>query len=180
MSPPCSVHARRPSPPHTFAPIPSLPRIYWVYCRRRPADPDCQPTRGARRWALGIVLHELLAGYPPFFDETPLAVYEKIRIGTYECPRHFSPQSADLVRRLLTADPSKRLGCLKHGAEDIKKHKWFRGLNWVALYNKQLEPVVRPQGGLLGESNFGKFPESVEESGPLLLRDKDKELFGGF
>ena len=73
-----------------------------------------------------------------------------------------------------------RLGYLKGGAEDVKKHKWFRGLNWVALYNKQLEPVVRPQGGLLGESNFGKFPESVEESGPLLLRDKDKELFGGF
>jgi hypothetical protein len=48
------------------------------------------------------------------------------------------------------------------------------------LYNRQLEPVVRPQGGLLGESNFGKFPECVEESGPLLLRDKDKELFGGF
>eukprot|EP00966_Prymnesium_polylepis_P257791 5955242-Prymnesium_polylepis.1 len=34
------------------------------------------------------------------------------------------------------------LGTLAHcgaGAEDIKKHKWFRGLNWAALYNKQME-----------------------------------------
>ena len=40
---------------------------------------------------------------------------------------------------LLTADRLKRIGCLKSGAEDIKKHKWFRGLNWAALYNKQME-----------------------------------------
>ena len=43
----------------------------------------------------------------------------------------------DLIRKLLTADRTKRIGNLKGGAEDIKKHKWYRGLNWAALYNKQ-------------------------------------------
>ena len=32
----------------------------------------------------------------------------------------------DLVKKLLTADRTKRFGCLKDGAEDIKRHKWFK------------------------------------------------------
>merc|ERR1711967_213470 len=91
--------------------------------------------------ALGIVIYEMLAGYPPFFDENPFGIYRKILAGSYEFPRHFEVHAKDLIRKLLTADRTKRIGCLKNGAEDIKKHKWFRGLNWADLYNKQMEYV---------------------------------------
>ena len=47
-------------------------------------------------------------------------------------PRHFDVKAKDLVRRLLT-DRSKRFGCLKSGVEDIKRHKWYKGLDWDAL-----------------------------------------------
>ena len=43
--------------------------------------------------------------------------------GKLEFPRHFEPHARDLVRKLLTADRTKRIGNLKNGAEDIKKHK---------------------------------------------------------
>ena len=79
-----------------------------------------------------------------------------------------------LICRLLHADKKKRIGCLKNGAEDIKKHKWFRGLNWAALYNKQMaSPRVMPE--LTSEddhSAFPSYPDSVEESGPLLEPSK--------
>ena len=55
------------------------------------------------------------------------------------------------------------------GAEDIKKHKWFRGLNWAALYNKQMPAPFVPE--LRDDDDhhyYATYPDSVEESGPLL------------
>jgi hypothetical protein len=32
-------------------------------------------------------------------------------------------------------DPHKRLGAIK-GAEEIKSHPWFNGIDWNDVYNK--------------------------------------------
>ena len=39
------------------------------------------------RWALGILIFEMLAGYPPFFAETPYGIYQKILQGKIDFPR---------------------------------------------------------------------------------------------
>jgi hypothetical protein len=56
--------------------------------------------------------------------------------GKLKFPSHFDPTAKDLVKKLLTADRTKRLGNLKGGADDLKKHKWFRGVDWQGLLNK--------------------------------------------
>ena len=112
-------------------------------------------------------------------------MYQDILKATPDYPQHFDlnlcegveratgvrqPVTPGLLTRLLHPDVRKRIGCLKNGAEDIKKHKWFRGLNWAALYNKQMEPpsfVPRLRGDD-DHALFPSYPDSVEESGPLL------------
>jgi len=101
--------------------------------------------------------------------------------GKLEFPRHFETHARDLIRKLLTADRTKRIGNLKNGAEDIKKHKWYRGLNWAALYNKNIPAYLVPEvSGENDTSQYDNYADSVEESGPLLNAGKDAELFGCF
>eukprot|EP01136_Pigoraptor_vietnamica_P001844 Opistho-1_new@29007 len=131
-------------------------------------------------WALGILIFEMLAGYPPFFDDNPFGIYEKILAGKVQFPAHFESSAKDLVKKLLTADRTKRLGNLKSGAEDLRKHKWFKGIDWAMLQNRQVAAPVVPEVAHEGDTrNFEKYPEPVEEfSGPSV--DPFKNLFKDF
>jgi len=145
-------------------------------------------------WALGVILHEMLAGYPPFYHADSFAIYKLIlqeKITAEGLPNHFETFAKDLIKKLMTRDKTKRIGSSKNGAEDIKKHKWYRGLNWAALYNRAMAPPVpvseSGEAGFvpkLDEGNFAVnfefYPPSNEEAGPILDPNDDKELFGDF
>lgn len=64
-------------------------------------------------WALGVLIFEMLAGYPPFYDDNPLGIYQKIMDGYYEFPPHVEPKARDLIKSFLCADRNVRLGCTK-------------------------------------------------------------------
>jgi len=132
-------------------------------------------------WALGILIYEMLAGFPPFYDENPFGIYQKILAGKIEFPRHFDVNAKDLVKKLLLADRTKRFGCLKAGADDIKKHKWFKGMDWAKVIARELKPPFVPAYQAPNDtSNFDKYPDSVEDRNPPQLKDKDKEAFADF
>eukprot|EP00123_Amoebidium_parasiticum_P014526 comp22538_c0_seq1/m.34237 comp22538_c0_seq1/g.34237 ORF comp22538_c0_seq1/g.34237 comp22538_c0_seq1/m.34237 type:complete len:356 (-) comp22538_c0_seq1:350-1417(-) len=115
-------------------------------------------------WALGILIFEMLAGYPPFFDDNPFGIYEKILSGKVNFPPHFDPYAKDLVRRLLTGDRTKRFGNLKGGADDVKKHKWFKGIDWDVALARGLPPPIIPEVTHAGDTrNFEKYPEMIDE-----------------
>jgi len=133
-------------------------------------------------WALGILIFEMLAGYPPFFDDNPFGIYEKILAGKIQFPSHFDSTAKDLVKKLLMGDRTKRLGNLKNGSDDIKKHKWFKGLDFQLLAEKQLPAPIVPTCTHPGDTNnFENYPEPVEdeaEKGPTV--DPFKNLFLDF
>lgn len=47
--------------------------------------------KGSDWWALGILIYEMLAGYPPYYAENPFEIYQKILKAQLEFPRHFDP-----------------------------------------------------------------------------------------
>lgn len=89
-------------------------------------------------WALGILVFEMLAGYPPFYDENPFGIYTKILAGVIEWPRHIDARAKLFISGLLTADLTKRLGCLRDGAADVKKSMWFAKLDWQSVYDRAI------------------------------------------
>eukprot|EP00792_Barthelona_sp_PAP020_P006387 TRINITY_DN2978_c1_g1_i2.p1 TRINITY_DN2978_c1_g1~~TRINITY_DN2978_c1_g1_i2.p1 ORF type:complete len:376 (-),score=99.91 TRINITY_DN2978_c1_g1_i2:293-1420(-) len=129
-------------------------------------------------WALGILIFEMLAGYPPFYDENPFVVSEKILTDKVYWPRHMDPTSRDLIKRLLARDPSKRFGNLRGGAEDIKRHRFFRDIDWNALYHRRIEAPIKPNVNADGDdSQYDQYPDSDEEDE---FTDYDKAVFDDF
>lgn len=55
----------------------------------------------------------MLVGYPPFYDDNPFGIYEKILNGRVEWPRHLDPVAKDVIKKLLVQDRTKRLGNMK-------------------------------------------------------------------
>lgn len=53
-------------------------------------------------------------------------------------------QLRDLITRLLVKDVTKRLGCMRGAAADVKAHRFFRGLDWDALARKEVQPPWVP------------------------------------
>lgn len=84
-------------------------------------------------WALGVLIFEMLHGWPPFYHDQPMKVYEKIILGKVDFPPSFSKALEDIVAKFLVTNPSKRLGNMKGGIADIFKHKWFGSFDWQSL-----------------------------------------------
>uniref|UniRef100_A0AAZ3PXY4 Uncharacterized protein n=1 Tax=Oncorhynchus tshawytscha TaxID=74940 RepID=A0AAZ3PXY4_ONCTS len=111
-------------------------------------------------WALGVLVYEMAAGYPPFFADQPIQIYEKIVSGKVRFPSHFSSDLKDLLRNLLQVDLTKRYGNLKNGVNDIKGHKWFATTDWIAVYQRKVEaPFVPKFKGPGDTSNFEEYEE---------------------
>lgn len=89
-------------------------------------------------WALGVLIYEMAAGYPPFFADQPIQIYEKIVSGKVKYPSHFSNELKDLLKNLLQVDLTKRFGNLRNGVADIKGHKWFATTDWIAIYQRRV------------------------------------------
>lgn len=90
-------------------------------------------------WAFGILCYEMLCGYPPFRADKPEATYKLIKKAKFECPPYMEKATQDFVGQLLVADHGARLGH-DGDAEQVKKHKFFRGTDWFALMSRQVAP----------------------------------------
>lgn len=84
-------------------------------------------------WALGVLIFEMIHGWPPFYHDQPMKVYEKIITGKVDYPATFTKALEDIVSKFLVKNPSKRLGNVKGGIADITKHKWFGSFDWRGL-----------------------------------------------
>jgi protein kinase A len=121
-------------------------------------------------WAFGVLIYEMAAGYPPFFADQPIQIYEKIVQNKLRYPSHFSTDLKDLLKNLITGDLTKRYGNLKNGINDIRGHKWFQGVDWIATFQRKVPVPFVPKTKNPGDySNFDDYEEE-----PLKIASNDK------
>ncbi|KAD4385046.1 hypothetical protein E3N88_25214 [Mikania micrantha] len=85
-------------------------------------------------WAFGILLYEMLYGYTPFRGKTRQRTFANILHKDLKFPNSIpvSLSAKQLIYRLLHRDPKNRLGS-REGASEVKRHPFFRGINWALV-----------------------------------------------
>lgn len=71
---------------------------------------------------------------------------------------------------------------IQSGAEDVRKHKWFKGLDMQHVLERRLPAPLRPQTTFAGDTrNFEKYPEiDLKEEMRPTGNDPYKSLFKEF
>ncbi|XP_076264769.1 protein kinase, cGMP-dependent at 21D isoform X2 [Rhynchophorus ferrugineus] len=117
--------------------------------------------RAVDYWALGILMHELLTGNPPFTASDPMKTYNLILKGIDMVDFGNVGRSAQsLIKKLCRDLPSERLGYQRGGIMDIRKHKWFQGFDWDGLVARTLpSPIQQLVRGPCDTTNFDCFPK---------------------
>lgn len=88
-------------------------------------------------WSLGTIMYEMLIGYPPFCGQDPTITCKKVMNFQeyFKIPKErISWEASDLLRKLITT-ADQRLG--KNGVEDIKRHPFFKGIDWIKIRQKK-------------------------------------------
>ncbi|PVU91639.1 hypothetical protein BB561_004293 [Smittium simulii] len=132
-------------------------------------------------WAIGILIYEMIVGYPPFFDTNPFGTYYKILFCDLEFPSFVSPSARDIISSFLSVDVSKRLGNLENNAADVVRHPWFFKIDWLKIQDRQILPPIIPKYSFDGDtSNFEFYPEVPIEQEPENGIDPYKSYFVNF
>lgn len=111
--------------------------------------------------------YEMLVGLPPFYSRDCNEMYQRILHDKLRFPPHVSENARSLVAgvstlllspltldsplslspfvQLLERDPSRRLGSGPEDGLEIKRHIFFKDIDWAALDRKEFEPPFDPK-----------------------------------
>lgn len=134
-------------------------------------------------WAFGVLIYQMLLGQSPFRGEDEDEIFDAILSDEPLYPIHMPRDSVDILRKLLTREPDKRLGCGPSDALEIMKHPFFADINWDDVYHKRVKPAFVPT--LRDPTDTSNFDEEFTKEQPKLtpvppLPAAMQEQFRGF
>ncbi|XP_059404175.1 serine/threonine-protein kinase N2-like isoform X2 [Carassius carassius] len=147
---------------------------------------DSMYTRAVDWWGLGVLIYEMLVGESPFPGDDEEEVFDSIVNDEVRYPRFMSPESVSIIQKLLQKNPEKRLGAGEQDANEVKRHRFFQGIEWEALLAKRVKPPFLPS--IKAPADVSNFDEEFTRLKPVLtppqtpffLTTEQQEFFADF
>lgn len=105
-------------------------------------------------WTLGVLMYELYYTKTPFIADSRKEILYNIMNKDPEFPEKEEDGNnknfknfKSIVTKLLRKDPKKRLGrsSKNQGAKKVKKHAFFKSINWAKILDQSYEAPYIPQ-----------------------------------
>ena len=123
-------------------------------------------------WSLGVIMFEMMIGYPPFYSESSTETCKKILNWEnhleIRSETNISKDAVDILKRLINA-PEKRLG--RNGADEIKQHPYFKNVDWKHIKETMIPPFIPQLKGPFDTKYFDEY-EETEPFYPLNTNEK--------
>ncbi|XP_050423377.1 serine/threonine-protein kinase tricornered isoform X2 [Adelges cooleyi] len=123
-------------------------------------------------WSVGVIMYEMLIGYPPFCSENPQETYRKVMNWreTLNFPAEvpISEEARDAITRFC-CESDRRLGNSGRGIDELRSTiSFFRGVDWEHIRERPAAIPVQVKS-IDDTSNFDDFPDVKLEipSAPL-------------
>lgn len=135
-------------------------------------------------FSLGCMLYKLLRGHSPFRQQKTKDKHEIDKMTLtmdVKFPDEFSPNMKSLLGGLLQRSVPSRLGCGGRGADEVKEHKFFSGIEWKQVELQKLKPPLIPPRGEVNAADafdIGSFDEDDVKG--VKLADSDQGLYKNF
>lgn len=132
-------------------------------------------------WSLGVIMYEMLIGYPPFCSETPQETYRKVMnwketlVFPPEVP--ISNEAKDLIQGFCR-EMDTRIGGINGDFDEVKNHSFFNGVDWDHIRERPAAIPVQVKS-IDDTSNFDEFPDvdlkipSAPSNDPSEVASKD-------
>ncbi|XP_031750464.1 serine/threonine-protein kinase N2-like [Xenopus tropicalis] len=106
-------------------------------------DDSC--ARSVDWWAVGVIIYQMLVGKLPFTGQDTEVIKNKILNESPVFPPDLADNAKLIILKLLCKEAKYRLGSREEDAQEVMESPLFRGLDWGALMEKEIQPPFIPQ-----------------------------------
>ncbi|XP_025404844.1 serine/threonine-protein kinase tricorner isoform X2 [Sipha flava] len=113
-------------------------------------------------WSVGVIMYEMLIGYPPFCSENPQETYRKVmnwrETLSFPAEVPISEEARDAITRFC-CESDRRLGSSGRGIDELRSTiAFFRGVDWEHIRERPAAIPVQVKS-IDDTSNFDDFPD---------------------
>ncbi|KAF0310031.1 G protein-coupled receptor kinase 5 [Amphibalanus amphitrite] len=136
-------------------------------------------------FSFGCLLYEMIEGQAPFRARKEAVKREEVDRRVKQDQEKYSSKFSDVARSLcqllLQKRPEERLGCQqgRFGAEEVKKHEFFKNINWKRLRAGMCDPPFVPDPHAVYAKDVLDIEQFSTVKG-VALDSRDSEFYDKF